>query len=202
MYESLPCFSKQCRVLRHTASTCNKGTGHKRKKRYHKAPVRSGCSSPSAKTVAVEKQQPYSEGLHGEPSIDLMFAKVTTTVEKRLVSPGHKRTKLAEVGHSGAKHFASLNVVHVSDDRNVIADVKPPKRQYLTHSRVVVTTRFGQQGRHDGVTKNSVVADPRHQSPLMILLPHLLSDFLPFFHYICGSFFRELVPSVILLCIL
>jgi hypothetical protein len=118
-----------------------------------------------------------------------MFAEVATTVEERPVSPGRKRTKLAEVGHSGAKHFASLNVVHVSNDRNVIADVKPPKRQYLTHNRVVAITSFGQQGRHDGVTKNSVAADPRHQSPLMILLPHLLSDFLLCFHYICGSFF-------------
>uniref|UniRef100_A0A3N7EM07 Uncharacterized protein n=1 Tax=Populus trichocarpa TaxID=3694 RepID=A0A3N7EM07_POPTR len=29
MYESLPRFCKQCRVLGHTTSTCNKGTGHK-----------------------------------------------------------------------------------------------------------------------------------------------------------------------------
>jgi hypothetical protein len=103
-----------------------------------------------------------------------MFAKVTTTVEKRLVSPGHKRTKLAEVGHSGAKHFASLNVVHVSDDRNVIADMEPIKRQYLTRSRVVVATRGDMQPRTPLWLIQSIGAT------LMILLPHPLFDFFSF----------------------
>jgi hypothetical protein len=123
MYESLPRFCKLCRVLGHTVSTCNKGTGHKRKQQYHEAHVRS--SSPSVESVANEKQQPYSESLHNEPSIDSMCSKVATTVEERLVTPGCKRTKLAEAGHSGAKHSASPNVVHISDDRNVIADMGP-----------------------------------------------------------------------------
>jgi len=164
MYESLPCFSKQYQVLGHTTSTCNKRTGHKCKKRYHEAPIRSSCSSPSTETIVVEKQQPYSEGLHDEPSIYPMSAEVATTMEERLVSPWRKRIKQAEAGHSGAKHSTSLNVVHVSDDRNVIADVKPSTRQYLTHSRVAMTTSSGQQGRHNRVTKNSVAADPRRQS--------------------------------------
>ncbi|KAJ6855134.1 hypothetical protein NC651_039954 [Populus alba x Populus x berolinensis] len=78
-------------------------------------------------------------------------------MEERPVSLGHKRTKPTEGGHSGAKHFASSNVVHISDDRNVIAGVEPPKRQYLTRSRVVAATNFGQQGRHDRVPKNFMV---------------------------------------------
>jgi hypothetical protein len=144
MYESLPHFCKQCRVLGLTVSTCNKGTGHKRKKRSHEVHVRSGCSSPSAETIAVEKQQPYNEGLHDEPSIDPMSTEVAIIVDKRLLSPRRKRTKLAETGHFGAKHHASSNVVHISDDQNVITDVEPPKRQYPTRSRVVATTSFGQ----------------------------------------------------------
>jgi len=126
MYESLPRFCKLYRVLGYTVSTCNKWTGHKRKQQYHEAHVRT--SSLSAETVTVEKQQPYSEGLHDEPSINSMSAEVTTTMEKRPVSPWCKRTKLANAGHSGAKHSTSPNVVHISDDRNVIADMRPPKR--------------------------------------------------------------------------
>nr|TKS16576.1 hypothetical protein D5086_0000022240 [Populus alba] len=86
-----------------------------------------------------------------------MSAEVATIMEGWPVSLGHKRTKPTEVGHSGAKHFASSNVVHISDDRNVITDVEPPKRQYLTHSRVVAATNFGQQGRHDRVPKTLLV---------------------------------------------
>jgi len=55
MYESLPHLCKQCRVLRHTVSTCNKGTGHRRKKRSHEAFIHSNYSNPSTDTVAVEK---------------------------------------------------------------------------------------------------------------------------------------------------
>jgi hypothetical protein len=123
MYESLPRFCKLCRVFGHTVSTCNKGIGHKRKQQYHEAHLRS--SSPSVETVAIEKQQPYSESLHNEPSINSMCSEVATTVEERPVTHGCKRTKLAEVGHSGAKHYAAPNVVHISDDRNVIADMGP-----------------------------------------------------------------------------
>jgi hypothetical protein len=73
-----------------------------------------------------------------------MSAEVATVVEERPVSPRRKRTKLVEAGYFGAKHSASLNVVHISNDRNVIADVEPPKRQYLTRSRVAATTNFSQ----------------------------------------------------------
>jgi len=55
MYESLPCFCEQYRVLGYTVSTCNKGTGHKRKKRSYETHVRFGCSSPFAETIAVKK---------------------------------------------------------------------------------------------------------------------------------------------------
>jgi hypothetical protein len=73
-----------------------------------------------------------------------MSTEVTTTMDARPASPGRKRTKLAEEEHSGDKQFASPNVLHVSDDRNVVADVEPPKRQYLTRSRVAAANRFGQ----------------------------------------------------------
>jgi hypothetical protein len=73
-----------------------------------------------------------------------MTAEVATIVDMRLVSLGCKRPKLAEAGHSGAKHPTSPNVVHISDDQNVIADVEPFKRQYLTHSKVFAATNFGQ----------------------------------------------------------
>ena len=160
MYESLPRFCKLCRVLGHTASTCNKGTGHKRKKQYHKALVHSSCSNPFTETTVVEKQQPYSASLHDELSIDPISAEVATIIEERPVSLGHKRTKPTEVRHSGAKHFASSNVVHISDD----TVVEPPQRQYLTRSKVVAATNFGQQGRHDRVPKNSIVVASRHRS--------------------------------------
>ena len=116
--------------------------------------------APSTETTAVEKQQPYSASLHDELSIDPMSIEVATIMEERLVSLGHKRTKPTEVGHSGAKHFASSNVVHISDD----TVVEPPQRQYLTRSRVVAATNFGQQGRHDRVPKNSIVVASRHRS--------------------------------------
>jgi len=174
MYESLPCFCKQCRVLGHTTCTCNIGTGHKHKKRSHEAPVRFGCSSPSAETAAVEKQQPYNEGLHDEPSINLMSVEVATTMDERFVSSGRKRSKLAEAGHSDAQHSASPNVIHVSDDRNVIADMEPIKRQYLTRSRVVVATRGDMQPRTPLWLIQSI------EATLMILLPHPLFDFFSF----------------------
>jgi hypothetical protein len=84
---------------------------------------------------------------------------VGKTVKSYSVSLRRKRTKLAETGHFGAKHSTSLNVIHISDDQNVIIDVEPPKRQYLNRSRVAVTTSFSQQRR---VSKPSVVADSRH----------------------------------------
>ena len=61
MFESLPYFYKQCRVLEHSVTTCNKGTSSKRKKRAHEAPTCCGNSNPSAETAAaVKKQQRYS----------------------------------------------------------------------------------------------------------------------------------------------
>jgi hypothetical protein len=72
-----------------------------------------------------------------------MSTEVAIIVDKRLISPRCKRTKLAKTGYFGAKHPASSNVVHISDDQNVITDVEPPKRQYPTRSRVAATTSFG-----------------------------------------------------------
>lgn len=86
MFESLPRLCKTCRIIGHTVSTCNKGTSYKRKKL--EALVRSGCSSPSANTAAVEKHQPYSAGPQDEPSVDPMSAEATTIVDERPISPG------------------------------------------------------------------------------------------------------------------
>ncbi|KAL9343453.1 hypothetical protein Peur_063884 [Populus x canadensis] len=156
MYEALPHFCKKYRVLGHTASTCNKGTGHKRKRHYSKALVRSSCSSPPADTDAVEKQQPYSERPHDDPSIDPMTTEVAMSLEERHVSPRRKRTKLAKTGHSGAKQPTSQNVVHISNAHTT--DVAPPRRQYFTYSKVALNTNIGQPG-----TKNPVAADFRHR---------------------------------------
>ncbi|KAL9368179.1 hypothetical protein Peur_039378 [Populus x canadensis] len=71
-----------------------------------------------------------------------------------------KHTKLAKTGHSSDKRPVSPTVIHVSHNYNVIAVVKPPKRQYLTRSRAATTPNFGQQGKH----RNSSVADSSHQS--------------------------------------
>lgn len=93
-------------------------------------------------------------------------------MDERTTASGRKQTKLAEawLGNSDGKPFTSLNVVHVSDDplHIVVTYVEPPRRQYLTHSRVAASTSFGQQGRLDGVgrcpTNNSSTINTRHQS--------------------------------------
>lgn len=115
IYESLPRFCKQCTVLGHSISTCNKGINSKCKKRSHEAPACSSNSSPSVETVAVEKQQPYSEGPLADPLIDLMSTEAATTGETRHESPSRKRTKFVEAEHFGSKQSATPKVVHVSE---------------------------------------------------------------------------------------
>jgi len=133
MYESLPCFCKQCRVLGHSVSTCNKRTSSKHKKRAHEAPTCSGNSSPSAETTAIEKQQPYSAIPLVDPQVDPMFTEAITTSETRSKSPSRKSTKIVEVEHSGSEQSATLKVVHISEEGDAAA-VEPPKKQYLTRS--------------------------------------------------------------------
>jgi len=95
MYESLPYFCKQCRVLGHSVSTCYKGTSSKRKKHAHEAPTCFGNSSPSAETAVVEKQQPYSAVPFVDPPLNRMFTEAITAGETRPKSLGCKRTKIA-----------------------------------------------------------------------------------------------------------
>jgi hypothetical protein len=52
-------------------------------------------------------------------------------------------------------------VVHISEEGDVIA-VKPPKRQYLTRSRVAATTILGQQ--------------EKQKSKALAIAPRLLSS--------------------------
>jgi hypothetical protein len=59
MYESLPYFCKQCKILGHSTLTCIKGLKLKSKRRPHETLVCSASSSPSIETTAVEKQEPY-----------------------------------------------------------------------------------------------------------------------------------------------
>jgi len=144
MYEFLPCFCKRCWVLGHSVSTCNKKASSKHKNRPHDAPTCSGNSSPSAETAANEKQQPYSAIPPTNPLVDPMFTEAVTAGETRPTSLGHKRTKIVEAKHFGSKQSATPKVVHISEEGDA-ADVEPPKRQYLTRSRVAATTRLGQQ---------------------------------------------------------
>jgi hypothetical protein len=144
MYESLPCFCKQSRVLGHSISTCNKGTSSKHKKQAHEAPTCSGNSSPFVETTAVEKQQPYSAAPLVDPQVDPMFSEAITTSETRSKSPSRKSTKIVEVEHFGSEQSATLKVVHISEEGDAAA-VEPPKRQYLTRSRAATTTSLGQQ---------------------------------------------------------
>jgi len=115
----------------HTITTCTKGTSHKRKKPSQDASSRSGCTSPSIETIAVEKQHIHSEEPQGAPRIDLMSAEVVAVMDERTVVSGCKRTKLAEAGlrDSGAKSSAPTKVVHISDDPHIaVIDVPPPRR--------------------------------------------------------------------------
>jgi hypothetical protein len=72
-----------------------------------------------------------------------MSIKAATAGESRPISPGHKRTKLAEAEHSDPKQTTPSKVVHISKKYDV-ADVVPSKRQYITCSKVIATTSRSQ----------------------------------------------------------
>jgi hypothetical protein len=117
MYESLPRFCKQCRVLGHTISTCTKSSSHKCTNHSQAVPSHSGCFSPSTEIVVVEKQS-YSEEPQGEPGIDPMSVEAAAAVEGRTAVTGRKQAKLAatRLKPTGANPSASPKVVQVSDD--------------------------------------------------------------------------------------
>jgi hypothetical protein len=196
MYEYFPCFCKQCRVLGHSVSTCNKGTSSKHKKRAHEAPTCSGNSSPSAETTAVEKQQPYSAIPLVDPEVDPMFTEAITTSETRSKSPSRKSIKIIEVEHSSSEQSATLKVLHIFEEGDVAA-VEPLKRQYLTRSRAATTTNLGQQEKQK--SKAPTIA-PKLLSSFDDTTPSSTFFYLYLISLYCGSIFdREVVPLVSLL---
>jgi hypothetical protein len=94
VYESLPRFCKQCKILRHSTLTCTKGLKPRSKKRPHESPVCSTSSSPSAETTTVEKQEPYCAGPSTDPQVDPMSTEAATVGALRPQPPGYKSPKL------------------------------------------------------------------------------------------------------------
>nr|TKS00381.1 hypothetical protein D5086_0000185940 [Populus alba] len=110
----------------------------------YEAPTCSGNSSPSVETAAVKKQQPYSVVPLADPLVNPMFTEADINGETRPKSPGRKRTKIVETGHSGSRQSTTPKVVHISEEGDDAA-VEPPKMQYLTRSRTIVTISLGKQ---------------------------------------------------------
>jgi len=141
MYESLPRFYKQCKVLSHSTITFTKRIQPKRKKRPHETLACFANSSPSVEIAAVKKQESYHATPSADPLVDPMFTEVVTAGEPRPQSPGRKRTKVIASEHSGSTHPATPRV-HISREGDTIL-VAPPKRQYLTRSKATVITCLG-----------------------------------------------------------
>jgi len=92
--------------------------------------LQKGSCSPSADTMAVEKQQLYSQGPPVDTPIDPMSTETTTSALRRHPFPGRKRTKLAT--SSTAKQASSPALCpDYCEDLPVI----PVQRQYLTRSK-------------------------------------------------------------------
>ena len=139
VYESLPRFCKQCKILGHLTLTCTKGLKPRSKKRPHESPVCSASSSPYAETVAVEKQELYCAGPSVDPQMDPMSIEAATAGALRPQSPGLKTSKTATSEHSG-----STPPIHHSE-AGAIAAVAPPTRQYLTRSKSTAIPCLGSQ---------------------------------------------------------
>jgi len=92
LYESLPHFCKLCNVLGHNSTAWRKGSSERKKRPQN---PQQGSGSPSAYTVAVEKQQLYSQGPPVDTLVDPMTTETATSALRRHASPGRKRTKLA-----------------------------------------------------------------------------------------------------------
>ncbi|KAJ6973644.1 hypothetical protein NC653_033855 [Populus alba x Populus x berolinensis] len=131
IYESLPYFYKQCQVLGHTVSTCNKGSHSKRKKRPQD--IHDGSGNPSIKIVKVEKGQPYSQGLPIDNLVNPMSTKVVTSEIRRHSSPGRKKTKLAT---SSTPKQAS-RYVHCTENSENMSTL--PVTKHLTRSKASKT---------------------------------------------------------------
>ena len=185
MYESLPHFCKQCKVLWHSTITCTKGIRPKHKTRPHETLACSATSSASAETAAVEKQELYRAGPSTDPLVDSMFTEVIATGEQRPQSPSYKRSKVATPENFGST-LPTTPRVNISEDGDTIV-VAPPKRQYLTRSKVIAITCLGPQGK----SKAPAVA---------FQLLHNSDNSAPsstFWFFICIMYFdREVVPLV------
>ncbi|KAJ6880726.1 hypothetical protein NC652_033921 [Populus alba x Populus x berolinensis] len=141
IYESLHHFYKQCQVLGHIVSTCNKGSHSKRKKRPQD--IHDGSGSPSAKIIKVEKGQPYSQGLLIHNLVNPMSTKVVTSEIRRHSSPGRKKTKFAT---SSTPKQASRYVHCIEDGENMST---LPVTKHLTRSKASKITAnpcLGKQG--------------------------------------------------------
>jgi hypothetical protein len=95
-----------------------------------------------------------------------MFTEAVTAGETRPASPGRKRTKIAEVKHSGSKQYVTPKVVHISEEGDVAA-MEPPKRQYLTRSRAAATTRLGQQEKQKSKAPNVLGKHEKFKAPVV-----------------------------------
>ena len=83
VYESLPRFCKQCKILGHSTLTWTKGLKPKSKNMPHETPACSASSSPSVETATVEKHEPFCAGLYIDPLVDPMFTKAIIAGELR-----------------------------------------------------------------------------------------------------------------------
>jgi len=166
LYKSLPRFYKQCKTLGHSTSACTKALSHKRKKHPPTASAPSGCSNPLADIEAIEKQS-IREELQGEPDIDPIAAEAAMVVEESAGRSVRKRAKLALQPVSPHASSDSPHIVHISEDRFNAATALPPRRHYLTRSKVAATSAFGQSGKslemRGQPSKRSSSADSRIQ---------------------------------------
>ncbi|XP_011007500.1 PREDICTED: uncharacterized protein LOC105113160 [Populus euphratica] len=119
LYESLPHFCKSSHVLGHTENACHKGTKSKRKTRPQVIHKDSG--SPSTNIVAVEKQQPYSQGPLVDTPIDPISTEVATSKSRSHSSPRRKKTKFVDPKQAS--------------DSVKGEEALPVTKQYLTRSK-------------------------------------------------------------------
>ncbi|KAJ6892975.1 hypothetical protein NC652_027086 [Populus alba x Populus x berolinensis] len=129
VYESLPRFCKQCKSLGHSTLTCNKGHTTRNRKRPHDNSTCSVRSSPSAKTAAVEKQDPYCAGPSSNFREDPMSTEAAAADLPSTQPPDCKRSKA-----DGSKSIDPGKKANAS---------KVPRRQYLTQSKAAVTSCLG-----------------------------------------------------------
>jgi hypothetical protein len=88
-----------------------------------------------------------------------MFTEVIATGEQRPQSPSYKRSKVATPENFGST-LPTTPRVNISEDGDTVV-VAPPKRQYLTRSKVIAITCLGPQGKSKAP---AVAFQPLHNS--------------------------------------